>query len=58
MLPTNKLVLGTVQFGLSYGINNFTGKVSKADVSEILAEAKNSGMSILDTSYAHGGAIL
>jgi len=54
MNPLNKLILGTVQFGLSYGINNFTGKVSKVDASEILAEAKSSGISILDTSYAYG----
>jgi len=54
MNPLNKLILGTVQFGLSYGINNLTGKVSKVDASEILAEAKSSGISILDTSYAYG----
>ena len=50
----NKLILGTVQFGLSYGINNSTGKVSKSDVSKILSEAKAKGLSILDTSYAYG----
>jgi len=50
----NKLILGTVQFGLSYGINNSTGKVSKAVASKILAEAKANGISILDTSYAYG----
>ena len=54
MRPINKLILGTVQFGLSYGINNTTGKVSCADASKILAEAKNNGISILDTSYAYG----
>ena len=50
----NKLILGTVQFGLSYGINNSTGKVSKNEVSKILSEAKTKGLSILDTSYAYG----
>lgn len=54
MLPINKLILGTVQFGLSYGINNATGKVAKDDVLKILAEAKMNGISILDTSYAYG----
>jgi len=51
----NKLILGTVQFGFPYGINNSTGKkVSKVDVSRILVEAKANGISILDTSYAYG----
>jgi len=51
---SNKLILGTVQFGLPYGINNSTGKVSKAEVSKILDEAKSNEVSILDTSYAYG----
>ena len=51
---SNKLILGTVQFGLSYGVNNTTGKVSQAEVSRILAEAKANNISILDTSYAYG----
>ena len=51
---SSKLILGTVQFGLFYGINNTTGKVPKSDVSEILAGAKANGISILDTSYAYG----
>ena len=54
MSLANKLILGTVQFGLSYGINNSTGKVSQTDASKILAEAKDNGISILDTSYAYG----
>ena len=54
MNRTNKLILGTVQFGLSYGINNSTGKVPKAEVLKILTEAKGNGISILDTSYAYG----
>ena len=58
MILSNKLILGTVQFGLSYGINNSTGKVSKADVSTILAEAKANGISMLDTSYAYGDSEL
>jgi len=54
MNPANKLILGTVQFGLSYGINNSTGKVSKAEASRILTIAKKNGITILDTSYAYG----
>jgi aryl-alcohol dehydrogenase-like predicted oxidoreductase len=51
---SDKLILGTVQFGLSYGINNSTGKVSKAEASKILTVAKDHGLSILDTSHAYG----
>ena len=54
MNPLNKLILGTVQFGLSYGINNSTGKISNTDASKILTEAKNNGISTLDTSHAYG----
>ena len=32
----NKLILGTVQFGLNYGINNKNGIPSDLDISEIL----------------------
>jgi len=54
MNPLNKLILGTVQFGHPYGINNSTGKVAKADVATIIAEAKANGITILDTSYSYG----
>lgn len=50
----NKLVLGTVQFGLDYGINNCTGKVTESEVSKILSLAKKEGINNIDTSYAYG----
>lgn len=49
-----KLILGTVQFGISYGINNKVGQVSKDDVFRIMDEAKVSGVQILDTAMAYG----
>lgn len=52
---TNKLVLGTVQFGCQYGINS-EGRPDNQMVSEILREAQNGGITTLDTSAAYGNA--
>lgn len=53
----SKLILGTVQFGLDYGINNKEGKVSEEEVNNILHLAANSGITILDTAYFYGNAM-
>lgn len=50
----NKLILGTVQFGLDYGINNQCGQVQQNEVNKILQLAKESGIKTLDTSSAYG----
>jgi aryl-alcohol dehydrogenase-like predicted oxidoreductase len=52
----NKLILGTVQMGLPYGINNTTGKISLVDSIGILEYAYNNGIGILDTAEAYGNA--
>lgn len=49
-----KIVLGTVQFGINYGINNTTGQVSHSEVCKIIRIAHNNGIKILDTSSAYG----
>jgi len=51
-----KLALGTVQFGLDYGISNCTGKTPKEEVHNILDYAKNHGINTLDTSCSYGNA--
>jgi aryl-alcohol dehydrogenase-like predicted oxidoreductase len=51
-----KIALGTVQFGMDYGINNKRGKIPEAEVFEILEEAARSGIDTLDTSYGYGDA--
>ena len=56
MQATNKIVLGTVQFGLTYGINNTSGKPNQEKVNEILATAYDSGICYLDTAEAYGDA--
>jgi aryl-alcohol dehydrogenase-like predicted oxidoreductase len=50
----NKLILGTVQFGISYGINNFIGLPSENTVHAILNQAYTSGITLLDTAAAYG----
>lgn len=52
----NKLALGTVQFGLDYGINNNSGQVSSESVEEILAYAKSKGIDTIDTAFAYGNS--
>lgn len=56
MINTNKIALGTVQFGLDYGINNKKGQIPEKEVFEILHEAIKSGINILDTAYAYGNS--
>lgn len=50
----NKLVLGTVQLGLNYGINNQSGKPSPDRAFEILNTAFDNGIKTLDTAEAYG----
>ena len=50
-----KLVLGTVQFGLQYGVNS-AGRPSEETVKGILAEAAKGGIDTLDTSSAYGNS--
>jgi len=51
-----KLALGTVQFGLNYGINNFAGQPERAKSLEMLDYAFNRGIKVFDTAYAYGNA--
>tara|TARA_B100001173_G_C15926695_1_gene520918 strand:- start:121 stop:984 length:864 start_codon:yes stop_codon:yes gene_type:complete len=51
-----KLILGTVQLGLNYGINNFEGKPSLEKSLDILNMAYENGIRILDTAEAYGNA--
>tara|TARA_R110000796_G_scaffold118864_1_gene232738 strand:- start:100568 stop:101440 length:873 start_codon:yes stop_codon:yes gene_type:complete len=50
----SKLILGTVQFGLNYGVNNKLGQMSILEAHEILDLALKSGVKTLDTAAAYG----
>ena len=49
-----KLVLGSVQFGINYGISNQHGKTKFSEVKKILNFAKDSKIKIIDTAVAYG----
>lgn len=49
-----RLALGTVQFGLPYGVANTGGRVSPELVSVILDHAQARGIDTLDTAIAYG----
>lgn len=51
-----KLILGTVQFGLKYGVNNEAGLPSEEVVNAILSAANRFGIKKLDTAAAYGVA--
>jgi aryl-alcohol dehydrogenase-like predicted oxidoreductase len=50
----SRLLLGTVQFGLAYGIANTNGKPSFDRVKAILKTALDNGITSLDTAAAYG----
>ena len=52
----NKIILGTVQMGLAYGINNTSGKISLENSHAILEYAFDHGIKVLDTAEAYGNA--
>lgn len=51
-----RLCLGTVQFGLAYGINNKTGKPGRDEVFAMLDYALAQGIEYIDTAAAYGNA--
>lgn len=53
-LDFSRLVVGTAQFGLPYGIANRTGQPSFEEVCRILACAVENGATTLDTAAAYG----
>lgn len=49
-----KLGLGTVQFGLDYGVTNLRGRVSPDEASRIVGDAIAAGIRVFDTAAAYG----
>lgn len=52
----HRLVLGTAQMGLRYGVANRHGKPDAGAVTEILSHARAAGVTTLDTATAYGDA--
>ena len=55
-ISKNRLALGTVQFGLDYGISNLKGKVDLDEVKKILNYANISGINLLDSASGYGNS--
>lgn len=49
-----RLALGTVQFGLPYGIANRDGQPSRAEAAAIVAAARAGGVDTIDTAASYG----
>jgi aryl-alcohol dehydrogenase-like predicted oxidoreductase len=49
----SRVGLGTVQFGMHYGISNRRGQPGEAEVAAILDRAEESGIGYLDTAFAY-----
>ena len=50
----SKIALGTVQFGIDYGINSTSGQVKSSKVLDILNYARSQNISLLDTAPDYG----
>ena len=55
-MRNSRLILGTVQMGIDYGISNKSGRISEEQAFEILKCAWESGIRVLDTAEAYGKA--
>ena len=51
-----KLALGTVQFGLEYGINNSSGKLSLLEGKKLLLSAEKANIDLIDTAISYGNS--
>lgn len=54
MTLSSKIGLGSVQFGIPYGVSNQTGQTAPEEVSRILDCASRHGISYIDTASAYG----
>ena len=52
----SKIALGTVQFGIDYGVNSVAGQVSSKEVKKIFSYAHSTNIGLLDTAPAYGNS--
>ena len=52
----SKIILGSAQFGLDYGINNSSGKLTEREIFNILNFSQEKGIKIIDAANAYGNA--
>jgi len=51
-----KIAIGTVQFGLDYGISNVSGKTTAFEINRVLNFATQEGIQFIDTAYSYGSS--
>ena len=51
-----KIGIGTVQFGLNYGISNNSGIISDFEINKVFNTLSKSAISYIDTAQAYGNA--
>jgi aryl-alcohol dehydrogenase-like predicted oxidoreductase len=51
-----KLIIGTVQFGVDYGITNSTGKINQNELDEIFNFCNNNNINYFDTAQDYGNS--
>ncbi len=56
MTDKKKIGLGTVQFGMHYGISNQQGQTPVSEVKKIIDHAKLNGIEVLDSASGYGSA--
>ena len=49
-----RLILGTAQFGLNYGISNKHGQITQSEINAILNKASQASITTLDTAAVYG----
>lgn len=54
MNTLNKLALGTVQFGMHYGVASESGRVAKEEAKRIIDLSRAAGLNTLDTAISYG----
>jgi hypothetical protein len=52
----SKIALGTVQFGIDYGVNSVDGQVRPEEVKKILSYAHSKDIDLLDAAPAYGNS--
>ena len=50
----DKIIIGTAQFGLDYGIANSKGKMKTNEIKKIIKYARTNNIKNIDTAHAYG----
>lgn len=53
---SRRLSLGTVQFGMPYGVANEHGQVTKSEAADLIRRSESAGIRSLDTASAYGAS--